>query len=173
MMRRTMMVLSVLAMTIAGCRTQATQSVQTSGAANASLLASVERGPCRGFCPVYRVEVYDDGKVHFEGKQNVASVGAHDGTTSTAEIQKLAQAIGNSAVASADSAYVMDSKGCGPYSTDLPVSVLTVRIGTRLKTIQYDPGCRNAPRYLQTLVAQIDSAAHSTTWVSGKGGKNK
>lgn len=171
MMRNAIFILSALTISVVGCRKQASQGEQAPVAASSLLVASLDRGPCRGFCPVYRVEVYSDGKVHFDGKQNVASVGSHDGTTPEADVQKLARAIGNSDVASADSAYVMDSRGCGSYATDLPVNVITVRVDARLKTVRYDPGCRNAPRYLQSLMAQIDSAAHSATWISGKGGK--
>ena len=80
------------------------------------------------------------------------------------------RAIESSGLASADTAYLHESPGCGQYHTDLPVSVLTARVGGRMKTICHDPGCQAAPGFLQTLKARIDSVAGTSLWITGKGG---
>lgn len=170
MMRHAQSLMLVSVLTLAACKKSAPIDVASTGS---SLVASLERGPCRGSCPVYRVEVFGDGKVRFEGKRNVGTMGTHNSSTTPKVIQQLIKAISSGEAANSDTSFVMGSKGCGQYYTDLPMTTLTVRVGTRLKTIQHDPGCRNAPAFLKTLEAQVDSAAHSAMWIAGNGDKAK
>lgn len=170
MMRNAQHLMLASMLALAACKKAAppnTASVDT------SLVASLERGPCRGSCPAYVVQVYGDGKVRFEGKRNVGTMGVHNGSTTQKAVQQLVKAIAESEAVNADTSFVMGSKGCGQYYTDLPMSTLTVRVGTRLKTIEHDPGCRNAPAFLKTLEAQVDSAARSAMWIAGNGDKAK
>ena len=165
-------VVSVVALmfiaTSAACKKNATVDAV---ALDSSLVASLERGPCRGTCPVYRVELYGDGKVRFDGKQHVGTIGARNGSTTAAAVQGFMRSVAASAFASADTLFMMGSAGCGSYATDLPVSVLSIKVGSRLKTIQHDPGCRNAPKFLRVLAAQLDTAAGVAGWIVGPGEK--
>lgn len=145
-------------------------AVTTSVAAvDTSLIVSLERGPCRGRCPVYRVDVYGDGKVRFEGKQYVGSLGAQSGTATVAAVQALLRTIQSSEFRTVDTSFVMDSPACGQYQPDLPWSKLSAKIGAGMKTVHNDPGCRNAPRFLRTLEAQVDSVARTAQWIAGNG----
>ena len=149
-----------------GCKPKAQLNTE---AADSSLVMSLERGPCRGTCPVYRVDVYGDGRVQFDGQRHVATIGTKTGIASVTAVQELLQKFRNGEFAKADSAYVMDSPGCGSYATDLPVSKLSAKIGAGMKTVEHDPGCRNAPAFLKTLAAQVDSVARTTQWIAGNG----
>lgn len=151
---------------VSGCKQKAQLSAD---AADSSLVVSLERGPCHGTCPVYRVDVYGDGKVQFDGKQHVAKTGLQTGTASVAAIQELLGKFKASSFAKADTAYMMDSPGCGQYATDLPTARLTAKIDGTMKTVQHDRGCRNAPEYLRTLEAQVDSVARTAQWIAGNG----
>jgi len=172
--------LAALALVAAtGCKQKAQlsdDSVTTAASANAtvsavdsSLVLSLERGPCRGMCPVYRVEVYGDGRVHFDGKQHVGSLGAQTGVAPTSEVQALLRAIQSSEFSSVDTLFEMGSAGCGQYMADLPTSKLSAKLGMQMKTVHLDPGCQNAPRFLRTLEAQVDSVARTAQWIAGKG----
>ncbi len=156
------------AVVVSGCKKPAATDAPP---ADSSLVASLERGPCHGTCPVYRVDLYGDGKVKFEGKQHVQSMGVQSGSTTPSEVQKFMRLVAESAFASADTAFVMDSPACGAYATDLPTAILTIKVGSRLKSVQHDFGCRNAPQFLRTLEAQLDTAAHTATWIAGTGEK--
>ncbi|MBC8087948.1 MAG: hypothetical protein H7Z40_11840 [Phycisphaerae bacterium] len=142
-------------------------------AVDTSLVMSLERGPCRGRCPVYRVDVYADGKVRFDGKQHVASIGIQSGNTPASSVQELLRAIQSSAFSSVDTSFVMGSAACGQYMPDLPWSRLSAKLSTGMKSVQHDPGCRNAPRYLRKLEAQIDSVARTAQWIAGNGDAGK
>ena len=138
---------------------------------DSSLVASLERGPCHGTCPVYRVELYGDGRVRFDGRQFVGSMGAKNGTTTVGAVQDFMRSVAASEFATADTSYVMGSRGCGAYATDLPTSILSVKVGAKMKTVQQDFGCRDAPKFLRTLAAQLDTATRSSTWIAGYGEK--
>ena len=146
-----------------------TSSSTVATSPDTTLVASLERGPCRGFCPAYRVDVFADGRVRFLGERNVERTGAQARTIPLTAVHALMREIESSGFAAADTAYVHESPGCGRYHTDLPVSVLTARVGTRMKTIRHDPGCQGAPGFLQTLQARVDSVAGTSLWITGKG----
>lgn len=170
-MMRLNTVLHIAATTISlvaasGCKQKAQLDAD---AADSSLVVSLERGPCHGTCPVYRVDVYGDGKVQFDGKQHVAKMGVHTGTAAVSAVQELLAKFKASAFAKADTAYMMDSPGCGQYATDLPTVRVTAKIDGTMKTVQHDRGCRNAPEYLRTLEAQVDSVARTAQWIAGNG----
>ena len=159
--------LSIIASS-AACKKTATMDVAP---ADPSLVASLDRGPCHGTCPVYRVELYGDGRVRFEGKQHVGAMGSRDGNTTTSAVQNFMRAVAATDFATADPSYVMGSAGCGSYATDLPMMTLSVKVGVRMKAVQYDIGCRSAPKFLRTLEAQLDTAARTAPWIAGTGEK--
>ena len=142
-------------------------------AVDTSMVVALERGPCRGRCPVYRVELYGDGNVRFEGKQYVARMGAQRGTTTPAAIQELLRGINASEFTTIDTSFVMGSAACGQYMPDLPMSTLSAKIGTQIKRVQLDPGCKNAPRSLRAFEAQVDSIAQTAKWIAGAGDSAK
>ena len=140
-------------------------------AMDSSLIASLDRGPCQGRCPVYRVELYGSGRVKFDGKQHVASTGVRDGTATSSGVQSFMRAVAASQFATVDTSFVMGSAACGSYVTDLPMMTLSIKVGSRMKSVQYDIGCRNAPKFLRTLEAQLDTTAGTAAWIAGKGEK--
>lgn len=134
-------------------------------------VAILDRGPCRGFCPTYHVTLYADGTVKFDGRKNVQAIGLHQGTANIAAIQNFLSAARAEGFAALDASYEMDSAGCGQYVTDLPVSSIAVRVGSTLKTVRHDPGCRGAPQLLTSLEFRLDSIANTARWVTGNGEK--
>lgn len=149
----------------------ASDAKATAGAMGNVLVARLERGPCFGRCAEYVVEVYGDGAVHFEGRHNVSAMGAQRATIPVEDVNALLRTFIESPFASADSAYMDGSAGCGHYRTDAPVSVLSARIGSELKTVRRDPGCEDAPKFLGPLESRVDSVARTSAWVAGNGGK--
>jgi len=133
--------------------------------------AKLERGPCYGRCPEYVVEVSEDGAVRFEPRKNVSAEGVQRSTISKEDVQRLMQAVAATPFATADSAYIDGTKGCGHYRTDAPLSTLTFLINGSLKTVRRDPGCEDAPAYLKALELKVDSVARVSGWVAKDGKK--
>lgn len=80
---------SLLAILFA-CKTKKGISDQTKSNYNASdVIASIERTACFGFCPVYKMEIYGDGTVHYIGTRNVDRIGVFKGKASIDKIDSL------------------------------------------------------------------------------------
>jgi len=55
----------------------------------------LERTPCLGMCPTYRVTIHGDGRVDWEGIENVVAMGRLDGPThvSRGDLEQLSHVI--------------------------------------------------------------------------------
>lgn len=167
-----------IALLSVACRGRSTATRAESGAADSGSAISqaavrLERGPCRGFCPEYTVELFDDGTVRFDGRRNVQMSGAQQSRIPAAAVKALRESIASSVFATADTAYVYESAGCGRYATDIPVNVLTVRLASSHKSVRRDGGCQGAPAALAALEARVDSVANTRQWISKDGGTTR
>ncbi len=162
----------------AGCRRRGQPAPS---ADDSSPVVTLERGPCFGRCPEYRVELYESGKVLFEGTRNVAASGSRSGSASSADVRDLVRIIAESGFAELDTAFTYGSAGCGQYYTDMPVMVLSARLGagrgagagTATKTVRYDPGCQGAPGFLARIAERVDSVGGTSVWITATGGKSR
>ena len=55
------------------------------------LLVSLERGACKGPCPVYSVTVFKDGNVVFNGEQYTKMMGRHEYKISPESVNAIQQ----------------------------------------------------------------------------------
>ncbi len=55
-----------------------------------SVVISLERGPCFGSCPVYRVVMYGDGTVRYDGKDHVRLRGSQTAVIASENVKELA-----------------------------------------------------------------------------------
>lgn len=53
------------------------------------MVASIERTMCFGKCPAYKMEIYGNGKIVYEGLRDVANIGKYTGSTTTDKINQL------------------------------------------------------------------------------------
>lgn len=134
-------------------------------AAPATGSVSLERGPCFGTCPVYKVTVDRSGAVRFEGRRFVADTGVSTGTASSASVDSLFAELEASGYFSFADSYRMGQPGCERYATDLPTVITEVRLGDRTKRIEHDRGCADAPAALSVLESRIDEVAGVGRWV--------
>ena len=137
-----------------------------------SVALSLERGPCYGRCPEYLVELFDNGAVRFDGRKNVGALGEQHAAIPAADVASLLERFATGGFPAADSAYVEGSPHCGRFFTDGPSAVLSAQLGGTLKVARHDAGCMDAPQFLKTLAAQIDSVARTGRWIAiGNGEK--
>lgn len=57
-----------------------------------SLVITIERESCRGFCPAYKMTIYGDGTVDYEGKRNVDNIGQFQKKVSKSKVKELLKA---------------------------------------------------------------------------------
>ncbi|TYZ06015.1 hypothetical protein FY528_19830 [Hymenobacter lutimineralis] len=105
-----------------------------------------EKTPCFGPCPVYKATIYADGRVQYEGEQNVPLIGKHAlrlPADTVTYIRRQAESMGFGSLRSAYSQNV----------TDLPSTYLTLRQPDgSLKEVRVEGG---APAELEKLLAYI------------------
>jgi hypothetical protein len=126
---------------------------------------TMERFPCYGTCPVYRVGITADGVVTFTGERFVDSTGTMTHRIEPAVAAGLMQELAASGFFELADKYTYDAKECGMYHTDAPRVTLVLHIDGRSKTVEHDYGCGGAPATLRSLQERVDSVAGVARWV--------
>jgi hypothetical protein len=130
----------------------------------------LERGPCRGFCPVYVVEVTERGHVRFDGQRFVKDSGQRNHDVAPEAVRDLMLRVAATRFAATDTAITPEHMRCGRYMADLPSASVSARLSGGLRTVRFDRGCDGAPRFLDSLATAVDSVARTAPWVIRKGG---
>jgi len=126
---------------------------------------SLERRPCFGTCPVYTVTLERSGAVVFEGRRFVADTGTHTGSIPAARADSLFRALDAAGWFSFVDRYAMGEPSCQHFATDLPSVITEVRMDGRVKRVEHDYGCTDAPPALEQLERRIDEVTEVGKWV--------
>jgi hypothetical protein len=126
---------------------------------------TLERGPCFGTCPVYAVTLGRDGSVRFEGRRFVSDTGISTGTVPRARVDSLLAELQSAGYFEFADSYRSGDAVCRRYATDLPTVITEVRLDGRVKRIEHDRGCAEAPAALSLLENRIDEVAGVVRWV--------
>ena len=121
---------------------------------DADMVASIERTACFGVCPVYKMEVYGNGKIVYEGMLNVKNIGKYTGQTTKENIDKLLSSAKEIGYADLNDAY--DSK----LVTDLPSSTTVVLLDGVAKKVYARYGTPDKvlifQKYFDTLFKDVE-----------------
>jgi hypothetical protein len=139
------------------------ENAATAGASGDPVI-SLERTPCFGGCPVYRIWVSADGKIGYEGRSHVRRVGTATGEVPVERVRVLLSELERAGYFSFANRYTSAEATCGRYSTDSPSAITSVRFEGRSKRIVHDYGCGNAPGALVVLEQRIDEVLNSARW---------
>src|SRR4051794_35994891 len=120
----------------------------------ASLFITLERFPgfCR--CPSYRLNVYEDGAVTFQGFGDVEASGFHTSTVSLSRVEELVHEVKKADFFELSSDYP-------PVRLDGPSSVLTVNLDGKSKKA-WDAA---NPPSLRTIMSRIDQIVNADQWI--------
>ncbi len=136
-----------LCLVLAGCRSAPPpKGEQPPVSVIEAPLLSFQRLPCFGRCPVYTVELFADGRVHFRGEANVREPGEHEWRLEAAELQAVVARLETSGFGAWKNAYERQDM------TDAGTAVLTYRG----KTITHYHGDNSAPPELTALEDELD-----------------
>jgi hypothetical protein len=153
--------LAVLIVLAAGC--QPAHSAAP-GAASAPDSIVLERGPCFGSCPTYRLTLARSGAVRFVSSSR-GDVGREErGSVTPAQYQWLvseAERIGFDRLPD----NIRESRYCERMATDHPSADVSIFRGATVKTVRDYLGCHDGPPELRALESAIDSVAGSSRWV--------
>lgn len=111
------------------------------------VIASIEKTPCFGFCPVYKLDIYGDGKVVYKGTKNVDNVGDYTGKATQEQLDQLFNQAKELGFAEFEKEYD------GPV-TDLPTTYVAVWTNGELKKIK---ARYNVPDQLAQFIKYFDA----------------
>ncbi|HYF38677.1 MAG TPA: DUF6438 domain-containing protein [Gemmatimonadales bacterium] len=137
---------------------------ESSSALGSEAAITLERTPCFGGCPVYRISVTAEGVVSYEGRSSVRKVGVATKRIKPEQVSALLSELERGGYFSFAPRYTPAEPVCGRYATDSPVAITSVRLGDRSHRIEHDYGCGAAPGALVVLERRIDEALGSSEW---------
>lgn len=126
-----------------------------------SIVATLDRTACFGTCPAYRLTIWSDGRVEWEGRSFVKVKGRKTATLTEADLKALRAAF-------AEARYFDLGEGFDCYEmTDNPSATTSYQEGGRSRTIRHYHGCRSkeGAATLSKLEDRIDAITGTARWV--------
>jgi hypothetical protein len=124
-----------------------------------NLVITLERTPCYGFCPVYKLTINGDGKVVYEGKDFVNIKSKVETVISQDKIEQLVQEFKKTDYFSLNDDYTTLT------ITDAPSVITSITLDEKTKTIEHYHGDFSAPEKLTELEDSIDEIVNSEQWI--------
>jgi len=123
------------------------------------MVITLERTPCYGFCPVYKLTIGGDGTVVYEGKDFVSNRNREETTISRDEIDQLVKEFKRIDYFSLNDEYTERT------ITDAPSVITSITLDGKTKTIEHYHGDFSAPEELTELEDKIDEIVKSEKWI--------
>lgn len=124
-----------------------------------SVKITLERTPCLGTCPVYKLTVHGDGLIEYEGERYVKEVGKRIGRVGPDKILELLQEFARARYFSMRDSYEISS------IFDVPWANTSFSIDGRTKSIPHYFGDHAAPEELRHLEDRIDDIVNIKQWI--------
>ena len=127
---------------------------------------TLERTTCFGTCPAYKVSIYGDGLVIYEGREFVKTKGDADGRITKDQVQQLVREFEKIGYVKLEDEYSMD-KNCPQGWTDAPTAITTLSQNDKTKKVVHYQGCRGLPALdqLTALEDKIDEVVNTKRWI--------
>jgi hypothetical protein len=134
----------------------ATASAPATTPAPHTLVASIQRGPCFGRCPVYEARLHADGVVEWNGVRGVLVQGQARAVLPPARVAEVRAALARARLGELKASYD------GPVA-DAP----WVEVGDGKRTVRRTTTEDQAPPALVELELALDRLLGTRDWVSG------
>ncbi len=121
---------------------------------------TLERTLCLGTCPAYKVTVYGDGRVIFEGQKHVKAKGRRTASISPRQVKQLISEFNTV------NYFALKDRYFAPRSpTDYPSAITSITLNGRKKSVYHYLGDASAPQALTKLEDQIDAIVNTNRWI--------
>jgi hypothetical protein len=140
----------------------------------------LERAPCYGTCPVYRLSIASDGAVRLESRARADSGRTHEGRMSAAAFAELVAGADSMGFFTFPARIAEDPALCGIRATDHPTATVTIHRATGTHSVEDYHGCHgpaDAPairerlQRLRAWESVIDSVAGTGRWLADSSGR--
>jgi hypothetical protein len=127
---------------------------------------TLERTVCFGACPNYKLTIFSDGRVSYEGIRFVKKMGKATGHVSRAKLDRLIEQFTNIYYFNLPDSFKPGDKTCPQVATDMPSATTSLTWRGRSKTITHYHGCSGASalELLTNLENKIDEAVNVKKW---------
>lgn len=138
-----------------------------------SVSITIERTPCFGFCPVYVLTLSGNGQVVYQGRNYVGTTGERRDTMSVNAFVELVDEFVRLRFEETPDEYTtrraVERRGdrlvlTEFMATDLPMTILTLQLGSRIKTTRFYV---DYPVEFRALADSIDSKSGALRWIAG------
>jgi hypothetical protein len=135
--------------------------INQSGTDSNTVNITMSRGPCRGLCPVYYIEINGNGNVLYRGYEHVNIIGERKSSIPPDKVNELVKQISNS------SYFDLEDRYDQVEITDQPTVETTVSINGTFKSVFDYLGTAIVPELqkLRHLENMIDDVTNSSQWV--------
>ena len=141
-------------------------AVDGSGSAQTAPVITLRRTACFGTCPVYSLEIFENGLVRYVGTDFVEVKGEHKAVIPQDAVEGLVGAFIRAEYFSLQNEYetYKDAKGQVWHVSDLPTAYTTLQAGSRKKSVK---DYAFAPEILRDLEFEVDRVINSHRWIHG------
>lgn len=128
---------------------------------------TLERTHCFGECPVYKITIYDDGSVVYEGKDYVKHKDRATSQITKSELDELIREFEKIDYLNLDENYASSAKNCPELWTDNPSAITSLNWKGKTKTVRHYYGCRGSKvaEQLTALEDKIDKIVNTAQWI--------
>ena len=135
--------------TFTSCKTQKKQIKETQPTTlSDNLFLKMQRTPCYGKCPNYTLEIFESGKVKYNGKMFVENIGEFESVLSTTSIQTIKNKIKEI------NFFELNDKYDSP-ATDIPATIFEVFENNQQKKITNRHKSPESLKELEKLIEDI------------------
>ena len=131
-----------------------------------SKVITLQRTVCYGPCPEYKLTIFSDGAIAYEGISSVKKEGAAKGRISLKKLQDLVREFDKINYFNLEDNYTPGNKVCPESMTDMPSVITSLTRNGKTKTITHYHGCRGLKtlELLTELENKIDAAVNISQW---------
>ena len=129
----------------------------------------LHRGEC-DLCIRYKLFIFADGTVIYDGIDMVKKLGAAKSTLTPEKLDTLVNAFEKSGYENFLDKYDVDEKVCDERWTDSPITILVISMNGKTKSIVHYWGCRGpkVPLALTEIEEQILNLTAAKQWIGEK-----
>jgi hypothetical protein len=127
---------------------------------------TLRRTVCFGTCPSYSLEIFQDGRLHYNGEAYVAVTGPQEAQISPEAVKALIASFLKIDYFNLEDVYetYQNPDGSRTVFTDLPTTYTSLRLGNRTKSVK---DYAFSPEKLRTLELEIDRVTNTHRWIHG------
>jgi hypothetical protein len=130
-------------------------------------LITLQRGACEDRCAVYRLVIFADGTVLYQGRHFVRRNGLIKSGVSPETLARLIDVLDSGGFFQLDADYGYSQSGhCDRIEADGPVAILSVSSRGRSKTVLHSHRCVGAVAdRLRAFEDEVDRAVGTVKWI--------